>query len=212
MYSARCDDGFWWRAPSCRQTGDCVPWLTGGPGWGLEEFMQKFTVFHMPCAIAVSKSWTDYTQLPLSGDMSFFWWSPDPTFLELNPVPVDFPDHKATEFARNIQTSQSVASVISAIASPDLAILAPLIESFADKVEMPQSTVDAILLDQKDTADTWQDVTCRWLKANRAVWQTWIPDESNCFPGFGLYDSVLHDFVDARTNASNKIVCQAGWG
>eukprot|EP00435_Cladocopium_sp_Y103_P054212 s328_g17.t1 len=209
VYSARCDDGFWWRAPSCRQTGDCVPWVTAGTGWGNEEFMQKFTIFQMPCAIAVSGSWTDYTQLPLSGDMSFYWWTPDPTFLELSPMPVDFPAHKAAEFARNIQTSQPKASVISSIASPDLAILAPLIESFADKVEMPLSTIDALLLDQKETADTWQDVTCRWIKANQAVWRRWIPDESECFPGFGLYDSVLNDFVDERANASNKIVCQA---
>ena len=163
----------------------------------------------MPCAIAVSGSWTDYTELPLSGDMSFYWWTPDPTFLQLSPMPVDFPRHQAREFAQNIRTSQPRASVISSIASPDLSILAPLVESFADKVEMPLSTIDAILLDQKETADTWQDVTCRWIKANRAVWQKWIPDESECFPGFGLYDSVLNDFVDARANASNKIICQA---
>ena len=67
-----------------------------------------------------------------------------------------------------------------------------------------------MLLDQKTTGDTWRNVTCRWIKANRAIWQKWIPDESECFAGFGLYDTVLQDFADARVNATNKIVCQAG--
>ena len=41
------------------------------------------------------------------------------------------------------------------------------------------------------------------------VWKSWIPDESQCFPGFGLYDSVLEDFTEQRVNASNPIVCKA---
>lgn len=69
--------------------------------------------------------------------------------------------------------------------------------------------MDTILLDQKNTGDSWENVTCRWIKANRAVWQKWIPDESECAPGFGLFDYVLRDFTNKRVNATNKIVCEA---
>ena len=30
-----------------------------------------------------------------------------------------------------------------------------------------------------------------------------------CFPGFGLFDSVTNEFTDTRVNATNKIICQA---
>ena len=37
-YSARCDDGFFWTAPTCRNdTTKCIAYITGGQGWGTEE-------------------------------------------------------------------------------------------------------------------------------------------------------------------------------
>ena len=171
--------------------------------------MQKFTIFNMPVAIAVAYAWGDYTRLPLSANMSFYWWSPDPTFLELSPLNVKFPPHKSREFAQNVLTSEASAAVISSLVSPDLAVLAPIVETFIDKLSLPMIEMDQILLDQKSTGDTWDNVTCRWMQANRAMWQRWIPDESECFGGFGLYDSVMQQFVSERVNAINKIVCQA---
>ena len=172
--------------------------------------MQKFTFHDMPVAVAVAPSWSDYTSIPLLGDKLFYWWVPDPTFLELSPLFVKFPPHNAREYAEGkLDTATSVVTIAS-IASPDLAVLAPIIESFLDKLDLPISHMNDMLLDQKRTGDTWRNVTCRWIKANRAMWQKWIPDESACHPGFGLYDSVLHTFTDVRMNAPNKIVCQAG--
>eukprot|EP00435_Cladocopium_sp_Y103_P019499 s231_g4.t1 len=171
--------------------------------------MQKYTIFNMPGAIAVAASWGEYTQLPLSGDVSFYWWTPDPTFLELAPLQVEFPPYNAREFAENIQTSSASAAGINTLVSQDLYMLAPLIEKFADRVEISLSQMDEILLDQKNTGDTWENVTCRWIEANRATWQRWIPDESQCYPGFGLFDPIQNDFTFDRVNATNQIGCQA---
>ena len=171
--------------------------------------MQKFTIFNMPAAIAVASSWGSYTELPLETNMSFYWWSPDPTFLELSPLVVKFPPHSGREYSQNMFTTESTAAVISALVSPDLAEMAPVVEIFIDNLFLPMSEMDQILLDQKSTADSWDNVTCRWIQANQATWQTWIPDESKCFAGFGLYDSVLKTFTNARLGATNKIVCQA---
>ena len=60
--------------------------------------MHKFTFHNMPVAIAVAPAWSDYSSLPLSGNMAFYWWGPDPTFLELSPIRVKFPAHKPKEY------------------------------------------------------------------------------------------------------------------
>ncbi|CAL1127286.1 unnamed protein product [Cladocopium goreaui] len=210
QYTGRCDDGFWWTAPSCRANASrCIGFITGGNGWSAEEMMQKYTVWNMPGAIAVAASWGDYTQLPLSGEHSFYWWTPDPSFLELAPLPLQFPPHNAREFAQGIQTSAGSSFSVDTLVSQDLAILAPTVEKFADKLELTLSQMDEILLDQKNTGDSWENVTCRWILANRATWQKWIPDESECAPGFGLFDQILSEFTDTRANVTNKIICEA---
>ena len=210
VYSAKCNDGFWWAPPSCRQnTSQCIPWITAGSGWGAEVFMQKFTIFNMPVAIGIAATWTDYTTVPLSGDMAFFWWAPDPTFLDVDPMVMKWPPHNRREFGEGLLTSEDSEAVISTIVSRDLQVLAPAIESFMDNLQMPMRDMNAMLLDQKNTGDTWQNVTCRWITDNRALWEAWLPDESKCHAGFGLFDSVLADFTNARVNAVNKIVCEA---
>ena len=173
--------------------------------------MQKYVAWNMPGAVGVAASWGDYVTLPLSGEMMVYWWTPDPTFLDLAALPVQFPPYNHREFSANILTSMPTAAEINTIVSQDLAILAPTVEKFADNLQLTLSQMDTILLDQKNTGDSWENVTCRWIKANRAVWQKWIPDESECAPGFGLFDYVLRDFTNKRVNATNKIVCEAAW-
>ena len=165
----------------------------------------------MPVAVAVAATWGDYTTLPLSGEITMYWWTPDPTFLDLAALPIQFPPFNAREFAAGLQTTMPSVTAINTIVSQDLAILAPTVEKFADNLQLTLSQMDAILLDQKTTGDSWENVTCRWIQANRAVWQKWIPDESECAPGFGLFDYVLRDFTYKRVNATNKVVCEAAW-
>jgi len=71
--------------------------------------------------------------------------------------------------------------------------------------------LNAILLEQKQTSDSWFNVTCTWLKNNQDTWSNWIPDASQCFAGFGLYDETMQEFTNTR-NTSNKIVCKASPG
>lgn len=120
-----------------------------------------------------------------------------------------FPPYNARERAANILTTLSTGTSIDTLVSADLSILSPLVEKFADNVQYTLSQMDDILRDQKDTGDSWENVTCRWILANRDTWSQWIPDESECYPGFGIFDSVLNEFTDTRINATNKIVCQA---
>eukprot|EP00438_Fugacium_kawagutii_P011962 Skav219333 [mRNA] locus=scaffold1957:504914:505495:- [translate_table: standard] len=164
----------------------------------------------MPVAIGVAANWVKYTTVPATGNMTFYWWTPDPSFLDLNPMVVKFPAFNARARSANILTSLATGASINTLVSADLSILSPLVEKFADNVQYTLSQMDDILRDQKDTGDSWENVTCRWILANRDVWSQWIPDESECYPGFGIFDSVLNEFTDTRINATNKIVCQAG--
>jgi hypothetical protein len=132
--------------------------------------------------------------------------------LELAPLPLQFPPFNAREFAQSILTSSGSSTSIDTIVSQDLAILAPTVEKFADKLQLTLSQMDESRLDQKNTGDSWENVTCRWILANRATWQKWIPDESECAPGFGLFDQILSEFTDTRVNVTNKIICEAAWG
>ncbi|CAK9075314.1 unnamed protein product [Durusdinium trenchii] len=210
-YSARCDDGHWWLSPSCRSNSTlCVPFITGGVGWGIEELMHKSTKLNMPMALGVAASWSAYTEFPFLHPKShFYWWIPDPTFLELEPVQVVYPPHDKRLFSSGDLSTATVGVSVDKHVSRDLSILAPNVENFVSKILMTLEDMNAILLDQKNTTDSWRQTTCRWLHSNQHVWQSWIPDESQCFPGFGLYDTGLDDFTNHRANTSNKIVCQA---
>ena len=91
---------------------------------------------------------------------------------------------------------------IAGIVSQDLPLLAPVIENFIDRLDIPMHEMNEMLLDQKNTGDTWEQVTCRWIKANRPLWQKWIPDESHwstlvsdCIFLRVLFSMILHPRV-----------------
>ena len=177
--------------------------------------MQKATVFNMPVACAAALTYGDYTTLPQAGNVIFFWWTPDPTFLDLSPMVLKFAPTKAAEWNQGNMLSEGASAPINTISSRDLHTLAPILERFADNVDLPMSEMDNMLKDHLDkgldySEESWRNVTCTWLRNNRALWQKWIPDESECSGGFGLYDAVLNQFTNDR-NVSNKIICQAAW-
>ena len=134
--------------------------------------MQKFVLLNMPVALAIASSWTDYITLPLSGGMTMFWWSPDPTFLDLSPVVLMFPPHNNRDFTAGLQVSADAGAVVSAIVSQDLAVLAPSVESFVNNVHLPINQMNAMLLDQKNSGGTLTpglDASCFDVIGYRAI-------------------------------------------
>ena len=164
----------------------------------------------MPVALSVAKSWTKYTEYPLAHPGTImYWWTPDPTFLELAPQALVYPPYNRKEWQKGVMISNDVSVSVDKLVSRDLSTLAPNVQSFVQQVFITLEQMDDILLAQKASGASWRNVTCEWLRANEAQWEAWIPDESRCFAGFGLYDSDSKDYVDTRVNATNKIVCQA---
>ena len=68
------------------------------PGYELEHFMQRATSFFIPMGIAVAKDWAAYTIIPDQTTGSFFWWTPDPTFLHFTSRQVEFGKRKPVFF------------------------------------------------------------------------------------------------------------------
>lgn len=52
------------------------------------------------------------------------------------------------------------------------------------------------------------DVACRWVQRHADIWQTWLPDPTKCFAGFGLYHQATKSFMQDRSNTSG-LTCQA---
>ena len=56
------------------------------------------------------------------------------------------------------------------------------------------------MLQQVQAGDSYEAVACRWLQQNPGSWESWAPDKSRCFAGFGLYSAGSMDFVLDRSN------------
>ena len=110
QYHAKCFDQYFWYSPACRSNSSkCVLVISGGDGWSLEEFMQKAAAHNMPMALCVASGWQDYSTLPMEYVSAFYWWTPDPTFLTIDPKTVIFPpfDRLAHEIGDRRTTNEA---------------------------------------------------------------------------------------------------------
>ena len=104
----KCDDGYFWLSPSCRgNSSGCVLYFTADRGWGILHAMYRFTTFNMPFAIGVLKL-EKYPETPRRLSSLFYWWTPDPTFVDLDPAYIIFPPHSAEEYRSGNYGSDSV--------------------------------------------------------------------------------------------------------
>ncbi|CAL1162950.1 unnamed protein product [Cladocopium goreaui] len=208
----KCFLGYFWFAPSCRANPlECYTYITAGPGYGYEHTMQKATWYNMPMAVAVAKLWSDYTTLPMQVKSSFYWWQPDPTFLSwgrLDASRILFPPQDRSAQRRGIYLTSDEDVPIEKYASIDLQALAPTVYKLLKALNIDMIVVNKLMSDRMDTGDSAEDVACRWLKANQDIWESWMPDETKCFPQFGLYNEHTQQFVEDRTDPAG-LTCRA---
>lgn len=203
----RCWDGYFWYPPACRDDASkCVIFFTGG--WNMEETMQKAAGWNMPLSPVVAIDWDRFTKLPLQHRSTFYWWVPDPTFLSLNPMEITFPPFDRTAFARGDQRNSLSALSIDKYVSKDLQALAPSAEQLVRNFLIDMEAVNEMLRDQLQTGGSHSDVACRWVQRHADIWQTWLPDPTKCFAGFGLYHLATKSFMQDRSNTSG-LTCQA---
>jgi len=211
--TGRCWNGYFWYPPSCRaDPSKCLTFLTAGTGWNLEETMQKSTGWNMQVATAVASTWSDFTHLPHQGDLMFYWWVPDPTFLDLNPVDIAFPTFDRAAHSRGDKRTAPSSISIDKYVSKDLSVLAPEVVEMLNEFRIEMQQVNDMLRDQLQTEDSDFEVACRWLKANQDTWKNWLPDATKCYAGFGLYHEATGKYVQNRLDSSglNCKACASG--
>ena len=158
-----------------------------------QEWMVKATLWNMPVAVTVAANWASFTQLPLKHDSIFYWWTPDPTFLELSPAAILFPPYDETAWSKGDKSTGSHMGSIDKYVSKDLVLLAPNVQELISSLGLmslkavsrhtgmqdtyrPAQTLrnfridlgnlDNMLLENKISGEAMEDTACRWLKNN----------------------------------------------
>jgi len=139
---------------------------------------------------------------------SFYWWQPDPTFLSLDAVRTLFEPFDRAAQGRGILLTDFEAISVDKYASFDLKSLAPTVYELLSAFSLDLNLVNKLMKDQMDSGDTPDVVACRWLKANKAIWEQWLPDPTECYPQFGLYNEKTKEFVEDREDPS-RLTCRA---
>ena len=207
--AGRCFSDHFWFAPSCRANPvSCYPYVNTGPGFEFEHWMQKSAVFNIPIFLLVLRLWSDFETLPTKIKSSFYWWQPDPTFLSLDVRRTVFEPFDFAAYGRGILLTDSESVNVDKYASHDLKALAPEVFELLNAFKIDLKMVNGLMMDQVNTGDTPEVVACRWLKANQDLWKSWLPDPTECFPQFGLYNMATKQFVEHRADATN-LTCHA---
>ena len=174
-YVAKCHDNRFWLALACRSSVSmCIPVVTGGTGWGLLELMQKSTAYEMPTAITVASSWSNYLAIPREHKVLFYWWTPDNSFVDMFPKPLEFPTHDAEAWAQgDKRTAEDPARVLT-MASSNLQMKAPTVYHAMSLMSIDFETIEGMLL-QFAEGQAEKAIACKWLQDHAATWQEWIP-------------------------------------
>ncbi|CAJ1447546.1 unnamed protein product [Effrenium voratum] len=82
--------------------------------------MQWAAAYGIPAAISVAPSWAHLVSHVRTVRSLFYWWVPDPTFIDMLPSPVVFPRHSASAWARGDKSTGAAGSYIAKMASKSL--------------------------------------------------------------------------------------------
>eukprot|EP00435_Cladocopium_sp_Y103_P056023 s328_g18.t1 len=208
----RCFQDYFWLSPACRnEPTKCIIFLTAGAGYNFEHHMQRATAYDTPMAIAVAKAYADFQQMPTELNMQFYWWTPDDTFVAMTPREIIYPPSDRSAFKRGDYRGGNPDQPIEKYTSQDLAFLAPSVMELMKAFYIDINVVNSLLSDALATGDNYSTVACRWLHANEDIWRAWVPDPSQCFPQFGLFDLRSQSFVTNRLNLgpADTVECRA---
>ena len=68
--------------------------------------------------------------------------------------------------------------------------------------------MDDLLSGFINTSESTDDIVCEWMMRNRPTWAPWIPDETQCVPGFGLHNG--SSYVVSREDSVSCKACESG--
>ncbi|CAK9043402.1 unnamed protein product [Durusdinium trenchii] len=210
-FIAKCANHRWWYAPACRSNAStCIPVFTGGDGWKLQAMMQWSTAYGIPAAIAISAGWSLFVKHVQLHRALHYWWVPDATFIDMLPEQLIFARHSPNEWLEGDKKTGGQGSYVSKMVSKNLQWKAGRVREFVSSINFELPEVQSLLLEVQQSGSSY-NVSCKWMRENRARWSAWKPVETNCYEGFGLFDAAgsLEDrYVESREGLSD-LLCRA---
>eukprot|EP00928_Gymnodinium_smaydae_P005213 TRINITY_DN11791_c0_g1_i1.p1 TRINITY_DN11791_c0_g1~~TRINITY_DN11791_c0_g1_i1.p1 ORF type:complete len:621 (-),score=20.39 TRINITY_DN11791_c0_g1_i1:107-1969(-) len=206
--SFKCWQDRWFLSPACRQTPEsCIPLLTASTGWGIGFITQQIAVHNMPVAVAVASESDDWVHISKHMRCLFYWFTPDVTFVDINPSLVRFPQHDAWEWSQGVYSSQMQRVTLHKYVSVTLRTVAPLVYMLLDSFHVSARHLKSMLVDAK--GNDYAGAACRWLQRNKDVWNQWIALSTACIPGQGLVNAIGASEFN-RSAAVSCDFCPAG--
>ncbi|CAK9086783.1 Calcium-dependent protein kinase 16 [Durusdinium trenchii] len=170
--------------------------------------MQWSTAYGMPTALGVSGGWSLFLKHVRTVQCLHYWWVPDSTFIQMLPEQLLFARHSANEWLAGDKKTGGQGSYVSKMVSNNLQSKAGRVREFVSNINFELPEVQNLLLEFDATGSAY-NVSCKWIRNNRARWSAWKPKLTSCYEGFGLVDA-SGAFVPNRTLAVGCGLCQAG--
>lgn len=209
LLSPSCSLNRWWLSPACRQApSTCVPVISRGYGWYMQELMQMATLNNMSVSIATAVNLTMYEQISRMGTLLYWWW-PDLTFIDASPRLVLFEPTNNEEWAKGYFRTAFRSISLQKLTAQVLSTASPVAHQLASMMTWTPNQMQALLLGLKMSGRSEMDYACDWLLANRDVWSPWIPSPTTCATGAGIVDA-RGNFLQSDMNATSCQQCQPG--
>ncbi|CAE7801240.1 unnamed protein product [Symbiodinium sp. CCMP2592] len=209
-YHAKCPDGRFWISPACRHnTSKCIPVVSNRLGWLVDTFMFWSAAYGMPTAIGISLSVQLHIDHFTNHRSLTYWYRPDVRFAHLDPQPIIFPRHRASEWAQGNKRTMTQGSYIGKLVARELRFQAFNVYEFVKNMEFDLSEVQTQLMKVATENQSLEVVACHWVLSNSQRWRNWLRKDTSCFPGYGLVDA-RGSFVSSRAAAVSCNFCSSG--
>ncbi|CAE8629313.1 unnamed protein product [Polarella glacialis] len=207
----KCWNDVWWLSPACRNTPQsCIPVVSGGDSWGVDQIIQQISLHDMPMAFGTAINTSVWASINIANKGVLYNFEPDVTFLAQHPKRIGFPLNNAREYTQNIYGTEMSGTILSNWYFKDLKTVAKRAHSLLSDYKLSQDDIYGMLDDVGFIGDDdyWAGA-CRWVLKNRMLWSNWIPDTTTCSEGYGLVDSA-GSLLETRSQAVDCKICPVG--
>ncbi|CAE8711814.1 unnamed protein product [Polarella glacialis] len=207
----KCWNDVWWLSPACRNTPEsCIPVVSGGDAWALGEMIQQMSFYNMPMAFGTAINNSMYSSINLANEGALYAFEPDVIFITQQPKIIRFPQNNAAEYIEGIYRTAAAGTILGNWYFTDLQTVADRAHTLLSRYKLSQDNINGMLQDVVSVGDNDQWAgACRWVRKNRHLWKSWIPDATTCSQGKGLVDSA-GQLVENRSLAVDCKVCPVG--
>ncbi|CAE8652094.1 unnamed protein product [Polarella glacialis] len=206
----KCWNDVWWLSPACRNTPQsCIPVVSGGDAWALGEMIQQMSFYNMPMAFGTAINNSVYSSINVANEGALYAFEPDVTFIAQQPKIIRFPPNDQGEYIQGIYGTAKAGTILGNWYFKDLKTVADRAHILLSNYKLSQDNINGMLGDVVSVGDSdhWAGA-CRWVRKNRNLWRSWIPDSTTCSQGKGLVDSAGYPVEDRSQAVDCKV---QGW-